>query len=221
MSKEQDKDQDVFESEVEETVEETPSKKESKPWNRKFGEDENLKNRQYSRTARNQPAKEATTLSKVLLAIIVITVIAPFLLFIFVNAQLDNDEIPNRSAEQINFSRNSELSQVSSADESESSSDESESEEESSSEISREPIESTEESTEETSEETAEETTEESAEETTEETPPTTGGTYTVQAGDSWYAISRNTGVDLNALLSANGATTDTAIFPGDTVVLP
>lgn len=81
--------------------------------------------------------------------------------------------------------------------------------------------ETTEESTEETSEETAEETTEESAEETTEETPPTTGGTYTVQAGDSWYAISRNTGVDLNALLSANGATTDTAIFPGDTVVLP
>lgn len=203
MSKEQDKDQDVFESEVEETIEETPSKKESKPWNRKFGEDENLKNRQYSRTARNQPAKEATTLSKVLLAIIVITVIAPFLLFIFVNAQLDNDEIPNRSAEQINFSRNSELSQSSSADESESSSDERESEEESSSEISREPIESIEEV------------------EPEPELPPTTGGTYTVQAGDSWYAISRNTGVDLNALLSANGATTDTAIFPGDTVVLP
>src|SRR5699024_12752708 len=128
-----------------ETVEETPSKKESKPWNRKFGEDENLKNRQYSRTARNQPAKEATTLSKVLLAIIVITVIAPFLLFIFVNSQLDNDEIPNRSAEKINFSRNSKLSQLSISTESESSSDESESEEESNSEISREPNESTEE----------------------------------------------------------------------------
>ncbi|WP_338488738.1 LysM domain-containing protein [Ruoffia tabacinasalis] len=219
MSKEQDKDQDVFESEVEETIEETPSKKESKPWNRKFGEDENLKNRQYSRTARNQPAKEATTLSKVLLAIIVITVIAPFLLFIFVNAQLDNDEIPNRSAEQINFSRNSELSQSSSADESESSSDERESEEESSSEISREPIESIEEV--EPEPELPPTPTEPVVPETPVETPPTTGGTYTVQAGDSWYAISRNTGVDLNALLSANGATTDTAIFPGDTVVLP
>ena len=219
MSKEQDKDQDVFESEVAETIEETPSKKESKPWNRKFGEDENLKNRQYSRTARKQPAKEATTLSKVLLAIIVITVIAPFLLFIFVNAQLDNDEIPNRSAEQINFSRNSELSQASSADESKSSSDESESEKESSSEISREPIESIEEV--EPEPELPPTPTEPVVPETPVETPPTTGGTYTVQAGDSWYAISRNTGVDLNALLSANGATTDTAIFPGETVVLP
>ena len=218
MSKEQDKDQDVFESEVAETIEETPSKKESKPWNRKFGEDENLKNRQYSRTARNQPAKEATTLSKVLLAIIVITVIAPFLLFIFVNAQLDNDEIPNRSAEH--FSRNSELSQASSADESESSSDESESEEESSSKISREPIESVEE-VEPEPELLPPTPTEPVVPETPVETPPTTGGTYTVQAGDSWYAISRNTGVDLYALLSANGATTDTAIFPGETIVLP
>ncbi len=30
-------------------------------WNNKFGEDESLKNRQYSRTARNQPEREATT----------------------------------------------------------------------------------------------------------------------------------------------------------------
>lgn len=53
------------------------------------------------------------------------------------------------------------------------------------------------------------------------ETPPTTGGTYTVQAGDSWYAIARNNGVDLNALLNANGASTETAIFPGEVLVLP
>lgn len=219
MSKEQDKDQEVFESEVEETVEETPSKKGSKPWNRKFGEDENLKNRQYSRTARNQPAKEATTLSKVLLFIIVVTVIAPFLLFIFVNAQRSNDEIPNRSAEQINISRNSEISQLSSADESESTSDESESVEESSSEISREPIEP--EESIETVPETPPTPTVPEVPATPIETPPTTGGTYIVQAGDSWYGIARNNGVDLNALLNANGASTETAIFPGEAILLP
>ncbi|MBZ6526289.1 LysM peptidoglycan-binding domain-containing protein [Aerococcaceae bacterium DSM 111021] len=219
MSKEQDKDQEVFESEVEETVEETPSKKDSKPWNRKFGEDENLKNRQYSRTARNQPAKEATTLSKVLLFIIVVTVIAPFLLFIFVNAQRSNDEIPNRSAEQINISRNSEISQLSSADESESTSDESESVEESSSEISREPIEP--EESIETVPETPPTPTVPEVPATPIETPPTTGGTYIVQAGDSWYGIARNNGVDLNALLNANGASTETAIFPGEAILLP
>lgn len=217
MSKEQDKDQDIFESEVEETIEETPSKKDNKPWNRKFGEDESLKNRQYSRTARNQPAKEATTLSKVLLVIIIITVITPFLLFIFVNGQRNNDEIPNRSAEQINISRNSELSQASeSSDESESASVESESIEESSSEISRESIESIE-----TEPVTPPTPTEPEVPETPIETPPTTGGTYTVQAGDSWYAIARNNGVDLNALLNANGASTETAIFPGEVLVLP
>lgn len=213
MSKEQD--QDIFESEVEETVEERSSNETNKPWNRKFGENENLKNRQYSRAARNQPAKEATTLSKVLLFIIVITVITPFVLFFWVNSQRNNEEIPTRSAEQITYSRNSELSQTSeSSDESVSS----ESVEESSAdEISRESVDTTEQET-----VTPPTPTEPVIEETpVEETPPATTGSYTVQAGDSWYAIARNHGVDVYTLLNANGATTDTAIFPGMQIVIP
>lgn len=214
MSKEQD--QDIFESEVEETIEEETSNKSNKPWNRKFGENENLKNRQYSRAARNQPAKEATTLSKVLLFIIIITVITPFVLFFWVDSQRGNEEIPARSAEQITYSRNSELSQSSeSSDESES---EESSEESSSEEISRESVESIE------SEPVTPPTpTEPVVEETpVVETPPaTTTGSYTVQAGDSWYAIARNHGIDVNTLLNANGASTETAIFPGMQIVIP
>lgn len=213
MSKEQDKDQDIFESEVDKNVEERPSKNENKPWNRKFGEDENLKNRQYSRTARNQPAKEATTLSKVLLFIIVITVITPFILFIYVNSQRNNEEIPARSAESITYSRNSDLALSAESDESSSSAESVQ--ESSSEEISREEIESVE------TEPVLPPTPTEPVEEVPVETPPSTGGSYTVQAGDSWYAIARNTGVDVNALLSVNGASAETAIFPGDVVVLP
>ncbi|XJS11581.1 LysM peptidoglycan-binding domain-containing protein [Aerococcaceae bacterium WGS1372] len=213
MSKEQD--QDIFESEVEETVEGAPLNETNKPWNRKFGENENLKNRQYSRAARNQPAKEATTLSKVLLFIIIITVITPFVLFFWVNSQRNNEEIPTRSAEQITYSRNSELSQSSErSDESESS----ESIEESSSEeISRESVESVEQEP-----VTPPTPTEPVYEEpTVVEEPPATTGSYTVQAGDSWYAIARNHGIDVNTLLNANGASTETAIFPGMQIVIP
>lgn len=214
LSKEQD--QDIFESEVEETVEETPSSKSNTPWNRKFGENENLKNRQYSRAARNQPAKEATTLSKVLLFIIIITVITPFVLFFWVNSQRNNEEIPLRSAEQITYSRNSELSQSSeSSDESSSAESSSES---SSEEISRESVESIE-----SQPVTPPTPTEPTVVEETPvvEEPVTTAGSYTVQAGDSWYAIARNHGIDVNTLLNANGATTDTAIFPGMSIVIP
>ena len=213
MSKEQN--QDIFESEVGETVEGKSSNETNKPWNRKFGENENLKSRQYSRAARNQPAKEATTLSKVLLFIIVITVITPFVLFFWVNSQRNNEEIPTRSAEQITYSRNSELSQSSeSSDEIVSSESVVES---SADEISRESVGTTEQET-----VTPPTPTEPVVEETPiVETPPATTGSYTIQAGDSWYAIARNHGIDVNTLLNANGATTDTAIFPGMQIVIP
>ena len=49
----------------------------------------------------------------------------------------------------------------------------------------------------------------------------TKGTTYVVQAGDSWYRIAANNGVSLDALLAANGATVETTILPGQTIVIP
>jgi LysM repeat protein len=44
---------------------------------------------------------------------------------------------------------------------------------------------------------------------------------YTVGAGDYWLRIAEESGLDLATVLTANGATTDTAIHPGDQVCLP
>ena len=90
------------------------------PWNNKFGEDENLKNRQYSRSARNQPEREATTLSKVLLFMVICVCIVPFILFFWVNASRPQNPSP-RTASQVSISR-AESSSASSSSTSESSS---------------------------------------------------------------------------------------------------
>jgi LysM repeat protein len=44
---------------------------------------------------------------------------------------------------------------------------------------------------------------------------------YTVGAGDYWLRIAEESGLDLATVLAANGASTDTAIHPGDQVCLP
>ena len=50
---------------------------EEQPWERKFGEDENLKNRQFSRSARNSGGKAVAPLSNVLLFVFLIVIVAP------------------------------------------------------------------------------------------------------------------------------------------------
>ena len=47
------------------------------------------------------------------------------------------------------------------------------------------------------------------------------GGTYTVVAGDSWYAIARRAGLSARSLLQVNGATSSTLLVPGVVVQLP
>jgi LysM repeat protein len=47
------------------------------------------------------------------------------------------------------------------------------------------------------------------------------GATYTVAAGDSWYAIAGRAGVGADQLLAANGASVSDSIFPGDVLCLP
>ncbi|MEP7113488.1 MAG: LysM peptidoglycan-binding domain-containing protein [Ilumatobacteraceae bacterium] len=42
-----------------------------------------------------------------------------------------------------------------------------------------------------------------------------------VEAGESWYAISRSTGVPIDALVAANNANRSSAIYPGQSLCLP
>jgi hypothetical protein len=50
---------------------------------------------------------------------------------------------------------------------------------------------------------------------------PVCAMSYTVGAGDYWLRIADESGLGLDVVLAANGATTDTAIHPGDQVCLP
>ena len=52
---------------------------EEQPWERKFGEDENLKNRQFSRSARNSGGKAVAPLSNVLLFVFLIVIVTSFI----------------------------------------------------------------------------------------------------------------------------------------------
>ena len=47
------------------------------------------------------------------------------------------------------------------------------------------------------------------------------GNTYTVAAGDSWFAIASRSGTTGRALLAANGASADADLHPGDRICLP
>lgn len=191
-------------------------KQESKfkaPWNKKFGEDENLKTRQYSRAARNQPVKEATTLSKVLLFLLVITLLSPFLLYWFVSAQKSENQIPQRTTSQILIDQSS-SSETSNESVSESSSEETESV------SSREIEESSDESSSVESSVPVESTPVESTPPV--ETPTEPASTYyVVQQGDSWYGIATSYGIDVYTLAQANGATIDTPIYPGMEILIP
>jgi len=54
------------------------------------------------------------------------------------------------------------------------------------------------------------------------EPPPTSGGTYTVVAGDSWWGISQKLNVPMDDLIAANPpATSATVIHPGDKLKVP
>lgn len=197
-----------------------------KPWHKRFGSDENLRNRQYSRTSRNQPKQEASTLSKVLLGAFVVLLIIPFVVLLIVESQRNNEEIPARTKEQVMISRSS----ISS--ESESSSESSASSEASSASQSQgninvasgdESIGSQEIETSSVVQETTP-----FSEPVVEPTPtpepepaPSTSTTHTVSAGETWYGIARIHGINVYDLLAANGASEGTPIHPGDVVVVP
>lgn len=51
--------------------------------------------------------------------------------------------------------------------------------------------------------------------------PSDSGKAYTVVAGDSWYAIAGKLGVKVADLLTLNGATSSTALMPGEQLKVP
>ena len=191
------------------------------PWNNKFGEDENLKNRQYSRSARNQPEREATTLSKVLLFMVICVCIVPFILFFWVNASRPQNPSP-RTASQVSISR-AESSSASSSSTSESSSAVA-----SASSIESKASESGQgmnnqqgERPNQNQQGQNQQGQQQGQNQQGQQQQNQGGTTYVVQAGDSWYRIAANNGVSLDALLAANGATVETTILPGQTIVIP
>ena len=177
------------------------------PWNNKFGEDENLKNRQYSRTARNQPEREATTLSKVLLFMVICVCIVPFILFFWVNASRPQNPSP-RTASQVSISRAESSSAISSSASESSSAVASASSLESKASESGHGLNN-------------QQGQQQGQNQQGQQQQNQGGTTYVVQAGDSWYRIAANNGVSLDALLAANGATVETTILPGQTIVIP
>lgn len=189
------------------------------PWNNRFGSDENLKQRKYSRTSRNQPVKEASNMSRVLLGILFLTVLTPFLLYWFVKANTPTNNNTPQTATSVMITRKSEATTESKAEEETTTSGtfvqngNNEGEEETVSSV------DVNETTAEVAQVTEAPVTEAVTKAVTEAQP--SGQTHTVAAGETWYGIARTYGVDVNALAAANGTTTDSPIHPGDTLVIP
>ena len=206
------------------------------PWQNKFGEDENLKNRQYSRTARNQPVREATTLSKVLLFMVVCTCLIPFIVYMWVNATRGSQTVTPKTASQVSIARVE--SSSSSVASSSVASSESSATSQSGVNVTTNSVASTETAQSSSANEntqtatdnttttrrrrtTTQEQTQTQEQEQT-QTPAQTGGqSYTIQAGDSWYSIATRHGIDVYTLAAANGATIDSLILPGQTITIP
>lgn len=171
------------------------------PWSRKFGEDENLKSRQYSRSARNTKNKEVAPLLKVLLFLFLAILIIPFATIYF-NKQNQNTPAP-KSAEQVMINKRVASSSVESSEEASSE----EISEEVSSEVVESPVEP-ESSIAETPSSSAAPAVVETPVETVEEPETATGvynNSYTIQAGDNLYRIALNHGMTLDELMQANG----------------
>ena len=71
-----------------------------------------------------------------------------------------------------------------------------------------------------TEETNSEETSTSSEETSTSSEQPSTGGTYTVVSGDGLYAIARKTGISIEDLLSLNGLSLTSTIYPGQVLKL-
>lgn len=171
---------------------------EEQPWERKFGEEENLKNRQFSRSARNSGGKDVAPLSNVLLFVFLIVIVAPVLFMWWFSISNNSNQVKPRTADDVMLTKTVETTTA------------------------------TPETTAATTKQEATTTAPRQAEQTTQaqqtqQTQTTQAqqngnyGTYTVKAGDTLYRIAVNHGMDVATLKQINGLTGDN-IAPGTTL---
>ena len=173
---------------------------EEQPWERKFGEEENLKNRQFSRSARNSGGKAVAPLSNVLLFVFLIVIVAPVLFMMWFSISNNSNQVKPRTADDVMLTKTVETTTAT--------------------------PETTATTTKQEATTTANEatTTAPRQAQTTQQTPTTQAqqqngnyGTYTVKAGDTLYRIAVNHGMDVATLKRINGLTGDN-IAPGTTL---
>ena len=172
---------------------------EEQPWERKFGEEENLKNRQFSRSARNSGGKAVAPLSNVLLFVFLIVIVAPVLFMMWFSISNNSNQVKPRTADDVMLTKTVETTTAT--------------------------PETTAATTKKEATTTANEatTTAPRQAETTQQIPTTQAqqngnyGTYTVKAGDTLYRIAVNHGIDVATLKQINGLTGDN-IAPGTTL---
>ena len=176
------------------------NKNEEQPWERKFGEDENLKNRQFSRSARNSGGKAVAPLSNVLLFVFLIVIVAPVLFMRWFSIVNSSNQVKPRTADDVMLTKTVETTTVA-------------------------PETTVAPTTKQEATTTAPEatTTAPRQAETTQQTPTTAAqqngnyGTYVVKQGDTLYRIAVNHGMDVATLKQINGLSGDN-IAPGTTL---
>ena len=171
---------------------------EEQPWERKFGEEENLKNRQFSRSARNSGGKAVAPLSNVLLFVFLIVIVAPLLFMMWFYWSSSKTEVKPRTADEVMLTKVVETTAAETT-----------------------TVETTASTTNVSTTTTSSVSRQQNnqREQSTSETPTTqnqngTYGSYTVQAGETLYRIAVNHGMDVDTLKSINGLTSNN-ISPG------
>ena len=175
---------------------------EEQPWERKFGEEENLKNRQFSRSARNSGGKAVAPLSNVLLFVFLIVIVAPVLFMWWFSISNNSNQVKPRTADDVMLTKTVETTTATP---------------ETTAATTKQEATTTANEATTTAPRQAEQTTQ------TQQTPTTQAqqngnyGTYTVKAGDTLYRIAVNHGMDVATLKQINGLTGDN-IAPGTTL---
>lgn len=171
------------------------SPKDEQPWDRQFGED-NSKEKQYSRSARNAKGRAVAPLTSVLLFAFLIIIVSPILFMMWFYAASSRAEVKPRTADEVMLTKVVETTAITTT-----------------------TAEATTVTTTTSTPTTAAPSESRQRTETTSEATTTQNsngryGTYTVQAGETLYRIAVNHGMDVDTLKSINGLTSNN-ISPG------
>lgn len=174
---------------------EDKSPKDEQPWDRQFGED-NSKEKQYSRSARNAKGRAVAPLTSVLLFVFLIVAVAPVLFMMWFYYTSSRAEVKPRTADEVMLTKVVETTTSTTTT----------AEETTAATTTTTPTTVAPNDTRQRAETTAEART----------TAQANGnyGTYTVQAGETLYRIAVNHGMDVDTLKSINGLTSNN-ISPG------